>query len=105
MTQMTQSIGLQTSETLPLQVPRRGKLRRPSKPAGERRPQFIRSDVRRGTSPVQDELPVEISEEAVGQGQVKLATLRVQASIVAAMLGMLVFFRAPLAAALSSLFG
>ncbi len=105
MTQMTQSIGLQTSETLPLQVPRRGKLRRPSKAAGERRPQFIRSDVRRGTSSVQDALPVEISEEAVGQGQIKLATLRVQASIVAAMLGMLVFFRAPLAAALSSLFG
>ena len=105
MTQMTQSIGLQTSETLPLQMPRRGKLRRLSKPAGERRPQFIRSDVRRGTSLVQDALPVEISEEAVGQGQIKLATLRVQASIVAAMLGMLVFFRAPLAAALSSLFG
>lgn len=102
---MTQSIGLQTSETLPLQLPRRGKLRRPSKPAGERRPQFIRSDVRRGTSSVQDALPVEINEEAIGQGQIKLATLRLQASIVAAMLGMLVFFRTPLAAALSSLFG
>lgn len=102
---MTQSIGLQTSEAVPAQAPRRGKLRRPAKSAGERRPQFLRSDVRRGATSTQDALPVEINEETTGQAQEKLATLRVQASIVAAMLGMLVFFRAPLAAALSSVFG
>ncbi|MFI4979342.1 MAG: hypothetical protein ACHQIO_03240 [Nevskiales bacterium] len=102
---MTQSIGLQTSETLPAQAPRRGKLRRPAKTAGERRAQFIRSDVRRGASSTQDALTAEFNEETAGQFQEKLVTLRVQASIVVAMLGMLVFFRAPLAAALSSLFG
>ena len=105
MTQMTQSIDLQTSEAPPVQVPRRGKLRRPSRPAGERRPQFMRSDVRRGTLSAQDALPVESGEETASQDQIRLATLRVQVSIVAAMLGMLVFFRAPLAAGLSSLFG
>jgi hypothetical protein len=101
---MTQSIGLQTSETLPAQAPRRGKLRRPAKSAGERRPQFLRSDVRRGAAPMQDALTAELNEETAGDAQEKLATLRVQASIVVTMLGMLVFFRAPLAAALSSLF-
>ncbi|WP_157572292.1 hypothetical protein [Nevskia soli] len=102
---MTQSIGLQTSEAVPAQAPRRGKLRRPAKSSGERRSQFLRSDVRRGATSMQDALTADSSEETAGQAQEKLATLRVQASIVAAMLGMLVFFRTPLAAALSSLFG
>lgn len=103
---MTQSAGLQSSESRPLQMPRRASLRRTPRPAAERRIPFTRSDVRRGTGAVSEE---EVNRPEAGRNsalfQEKLATLQVQATIVAAMLGMLVFFRAPLATALSSLFG
>ena len=102
---MTQSIVLPSSESRPQQMPRRGKPRRVSRLAGERRAQFIRSDVRRGISEVAEATPVENPGEALARFQENLATMRVQASIIAAMLGMLVFFRAPLISALASLFG
>jgi hypothetical protein len=102
---MTKSIGLNASENRPLQLPRRGKLRRVSRLAAERRAQFMRSDVRRGTSAKPEMMSVESPGEASARTQEKIATLRVQASIVAAMAGMLAFFHAPLSAALASLFG
>ena len=102
---MTQSIVLPSSESRPQQLPRRGKLRRTVKPAGERRAQFIRSDVRGGIAEAQEVTAAGNADEASALVQEKLATLRVQASIIAAMLGMLVFFRTPLAGALASLFG
>ena len=102
---MTQSIVLPSSESRPQQPPRRGKLRRTVKPAGERRAQFIRSDVRRGIAEAQEAPAAGNADEASALVREKLATSRVQASIVAAMLGMLVFFRAPLASALGVLFG
>ena len=102
---MTQSIGLQSPENRPLPGPRRSAPRRTLKAAAERRPQFTRSDVRRGTGVVQDTDVAEDTGEKAARFQERLATLQVQASIVAAMLGMLVFFRGPLAAAFSSLFG
>ena len=109
---MTQSIGLQAPEIRPVQearqeprqAPRRGVLRRMPKVSGERRAQFTRSDVRRGISPAQETASLESPEETSALVQEKLATMRVQASIVAAMLGMLVFFRGPLSAALTSVF-
>jgi len=102
---MTKSIGLNASENRPLQPPRRGKLRRVSRLVVERRAQFMRSDVRRGTSARPDMVSMESPGEASARTQEKIATLRVQASIVAAMAGMLAFFHAPLGAALASLFG
>lgn len=102
---MTQSIGSQLPESRPLQTPRRGTLRRGPKPTAERRAQFVRSDVRRGALPAAEIALEENQEEESGQAREQLATLQVQASIVAAMIGMLVFFRAPLEAALASLFG
>lgn len=105
---MTQSAGLQSSESRPLQAPRRATLRRTPRPAAERRIQFTRSDVRRGTGAgAAPEEEVNASEAGRNSAlfQERRATLQVQATIVAAMLGMLVFFRAPLAMALSSLFG
>jgi len=102
---MTQSIVLPSPGSRPQQAPRRGKLRKLSRFAGERRAQFIRSDVRRGVSEVLEVTSAENPGEALARAQERLATLRVQASIVAAMFGMLVFFRVPLASALASLFG
>jgi hypothetical protein len=69
----------------------------------ERRAAFVRSEVRRGPqassgwwAPAQPQQWPEAAYE-------KLMTLRLQAAIVAAMLGMSLFFRAPLTAALLNL--
>ena len=102
---MTKSIGLKALEQHPLPLPRRGKLRRVSKLVGERRAQFMRSDVRRGTSAKPEVISMENPDAMSARAQERIATLRVQASIVAAMAGMLAFFHTPLTAALTSLFG
>ena len=64
---MTQSIVLPSPESRPQQMPRRGKLRRVSRLAGERRAQFIRSDVRRGISEVAEATTLENPGEVLAR--------------------------------------
>ena len=77
--------------------------RRRARPAA-RRSQFVRSDVRRGPQGELEWWPLPQMRQAPVSAYEKVMTLRLQAAIVAAMLGLSLFFHAPLAAAVAGLF-
>ena len=84
--------------------PRRPSLRRPARPAVVR-PGYVRSEVRRGPqASLQRLLPVQRPPLSTGEHYERVMTLRLQAVIAAAMVGMSLFFHAPLKAALLNLF-
>jgi hypothetical protein len=78
--------------------PRRVAVRRSA--AAERPSQFVRSDARRGTDMASR---VAVPRPAPENGQERLMTFGLRASITAAMLGMSLFFHTQLGAALGSL--
>lgn len=88
---------------------RRFSFRRRLRPAGSRRPPFVRSDVRRGPQASMPQFsmrlwPLVEMRQLPATAYETLMTQRLQAAIVAAMLGLSLFFHAPLAAAVAGLF-
>ena len=88
-------------EAAPSRRPRRVAVRRPA--AAERPSQFVRSDVRRGTDMASRVAATHLPRQAPGNGQERMMTFGLRASITAAMVGMSLFFHAQLGAALATL--
>jgi hypothetical protein len=90
--------------------PQAGQVRRPRRvaprrPAAERQAQFVRSDVRRGTDMASRVAATRMPRQVMESGEERLMTFGLRASIMAAMVGMSLFFHAQLGAALASLLG
>ncbi len=89
--------------------PEAGQTRRPRRvavrrsPGAERPSQFVRSDARRGTDMASRVAATRLPRQGLENGQERMMTFGLRASITAAMLGMSLFFHVQLGTALSSL--
>ena len=96
---MAQFVDMQAEEAQ-ARRPRRV-VRRPA--AGERPAQFLRSEARRGTDMASRVAATRLPRQVIGNGQERMMTFGLRASITAAMVGMSLFFHAQLGAALAAL--
>ncbi len=83
--------------------PRRTTARRPSTP--ERPAQFVRSEARRATDMASRVAATRMPRPLAGNGQERMMTFGLRASITMAMVGMSLFFHAQLGAALAAVLG